>query len=409
MKIAYFDCFAGISGDMILGALVHAGLDPELLRREIDKLGLRDVDVTFEATRRQGIGGTRAKVHVPGGLLPEDEHHLDPDSVADAGHHHAHTHLGDILRIIEHSDLDEGTRTSAVGIYRRLADAEAQVHGVSIDEVGLHEVGAWDAIVDIVGAVAGLRLLGVDEVYASPLRCGTGMLTCAHGQYPVPAPAVVALCQDVPMVQTDICAELITPTGAAIVTALAASFGPAPPFRQQQVGYGAGGRDLTALPNLLRVRIGQTSQPRESDKAVVVEANIDDMNPEVYGYLFELLLARGARDVFTTPVHMKKGRPGNLLSVLVDEGQLETIIDTVLAETTTIGLRFHHVERRKLVRSSVLVQTEYGEVRVKACLLDERRRLAPEFDDCARLARENNVPILSVYDAAATQAAAKER
>ena len=409
MKIAYFDCFAGISGDMILGALVHAGLEPELLRQEIDKLGLQGVDITFGAVRRQGIAGTRAEVHVPGGVLPEDEHHLDPESVQDGRRHPAHTHLSDILRIIEHSDLDKDTRGRAVRIYQRLAEAEAQVHGVSVDDVGLHEVGAWDAIVDIVGAVAGLRLLGVDKVYASPLRCGTGILTCAHGQYPVPAPAVAALCRDVPVVQTDIAAELITPTGAAVITELAASFGPAPPFRQQQVGYGAGRRDLAELPNLLRVRMGQTSQHRERDEAVLVEANIDDMNPEVYGYLFELLLARGACDVFTTPVHMKKGRPGNLLSVLVDESQLDAIIDTVLAETTTIGLRFHHVERRKLERSSVLVRTEYGEVRVKACLFDERRRLAPEFDDCARLARENDVPILSVYDAAAAQAAVQER
>jgi len=409
VKIAFFDCFSGISGDMILGALVHAGLEPDVLRGEIGKLGLEGVEISFEAVRRHGIAGTRAEVHVPGGTLPEDEHHLDPASVQEDHPHPAHTHLGDILQIIDRSGLDEDVRATAIRVYQRLAEAEAQVHGLSIDDVGLHEVGAWDAIVDIVGAVAGLRLLGVDEVYASPLRCGTGVLNCAHGQYPVPAPAVAALCRDVPLTQTDIAAELITPTGAALVTALALAYGSAPPFRQEQVGYGAGRRDLAELPNLLRVRIGQTLQHHESDEAVVVEANIDDMNPEVYGYLFELLLARGARDVYTTPVHMKKGRPGTLLSVLVDEAQQDTIIDTVLAETTTIGLRFHRVERRKLARSSVQVTTVYGQVRVKASHADGYRRLAPEFDDCARLARQNDVPILSVYDAAVAQAAAEER
>ena len=404
MIIAYFDCFSGISGDMVLGAMVDAGLDAELLRLEIDKLNLGDVRVHFSPTERHGIAATRAEVEVEGGPLAaaDEQHQIAGGTNAAAGNvdHHIHRHVEEVLEVLRQSRLDEEVREKAIEIFRRLAAAEARVHGVATEEVHLHEVGTADALVDIVGAVVGLRLLGVEQVFSSPLRCGSGFVQCAHGRYPVPVPAVMELCSGVPLIQTDATSELITPTGAAIITGLAPSFDPPPEFRLRSVGYGAGRRPGREIPNLLRIRIGETEGVLARDQAVLVEANIDDMNPEVYGYLFDRLLAGGARDVYVTPVHMKKGRPGSLLSVLADAVQLDRVADIVLSETTTTGLRYHYVERRKLERSSVTVATAYGPVRVKTASFDGVARHAPEYDDCARLARLKTVPILTVYEAA---------
>jgi uncharacterized protein (TIGR00299 family) protein len=411
MKIAYFDCFSGISGDMVLGALIDAGLPPARLQEQIDRLGLQGVRLDIQRTSRHGIAATRVRVLVGGAEVSlEHEYHLEPATdlhhhrgeaaAGDQGHSHAHHHLEDLLSRLARSDLEPELKQTASRVFQRLAEAEALVHGTSVDQVHLHEVGALDALVDIVGAVAGLRLLGVDEVHASPLRFGTGFAHCAHGRYPVPVPGVLALCQGVPVEQTQIRAELVTPTGAAIITTLARSFGSPPPFRQQAVGYGAGSRDLEEIPNLLRLRLGESSAALKGDRLVLIEANIDDMNPQVYGYLFDLLLEQGARDVYLTPVHMKKGRPGSLLSVLADEESFELLAALVLAETTTIGVRYHPVERRKLERQIRTVDTPYGPVRLKVCDLDGRRRASPEYDDCARLARQHQVPILAVYEAA---------
>ena len=404
MIIAYFDCFSGISGDMVLGAMVDAGLDAELLRLEIDKLNLGDVRVHFSPTERHGIAATRAEVEVEGGPLAaaDEQHQIAGGTNAAAGSvdHHVHRHVEEVLEVLRQSRLDEEVREKAIEIFRRLAAAEARVHGVATEEVHLHEVGTADALVDIVGAVVGLRLLGVEQVFSSPLRCGSGFVQCAHGRYPVPVPAVMELCSGVPLIQTDATSELITPTGAAIITGLATSFEPPPEFRLRSVGYGAGRRPGREIPNLLRIRIGETEGILARDQAVLVEANIDDMNPEVYGYLFDRLLEGGAKDVYVTPVHMKKGRPGSLLSVLADAVQLDRVADIVLSETTTTGLRYHYVERRKLERSSVTVATAYGPVRVKTASFDGVARHAPEYDDCARLARLKTVPILTVYEAA---------
>lgn len=426
MKIAYFDCFSGISGDMILGALIDAGLDATLLQAEIDKLGIAKLQLNFHPVSKHAIAATWAEVQIGASSITADqEHHfeLQPsspeaspppkhhDHSTEPHHHHTHEtnkadhkdshhHLDDILKLINTSSLDNAVKASACRIYQRLAEAEAQVHGAPVDKVHLHEVGALDAVVDIVGAVAGLHLLQVEKVYASPLRCGTGMVRCAHGRYPVPVPGVLALCRDIPMQQTDIAAELITPTGAAIITTLATEFGTAPLHLLQSVGYGAGQRDLEQIPNLLRLRLGQTTNTLQTDQALLIEANIDDMNPEVYSYLYELLLDQGAKEVYITPVHMKKGRPGNLLSVLIDETQLDLFSRTILSETTTIGIRYHRVERQKLHRQIITIDTAYGPVRAKLCRLDTIERLAPEYEDCARIARMQAVPILDVYTAA---------
>ena len=401
MKIAYFDCFSGISGDMILGALLDAGLALEDLNREIAKLGVQDVAIECESTARHAIAATRAKVCVAGAPLADAEHHLD----LSGEHPHAHAHLKDITGRIADSRLDCVVKERSIRVFERLCAAEAEVHNAAPAEVALHEVGAFDALIDVVGAVAGLQLLGVAEVCASPLRFGTGFVRCAHGRYPVPVPGVLALCRDVPTEQTDIRAELVTPTGAAIITTLARSFGPQPPFCQQAVGYGAGRRDLEATPNLLRLRLGERAPA--SERVLLIEANIDDMNPEVYGYLFDRLLAQGACDVYATPVLMKKGRPGNVLSVLTPADRLDELAEIVLRETTTIGLRYYGVERRVLERQVRTVATPYGEVGVKFSCIGGRRRAAPEYEDCTRLAQEHQVPLLSVYEAACA-AATKE-
>ena len=401
MKIAYFDCFSGISGDMILGALLDAGLALEDLNREIAKLGVQDVAIECESTARHAIAATRAKVCVAGAPLADAEHHLD----LSGEHPHAHAHLKDITGRIADSRLDCVVKERSIRVFERLCAAEAEVHNAAPAEVALHEVGALDALIDVVGAVAGLQLLGVAEVCASPLRFGTGFVRCAHGRYPVPVPGVLALCRDVPTEQTDIRAELVTPTGAAIITTLARSFGPQPPFCQQAVGYGAGRRDLEATPNLLRLRLGERAPA--SERVLLIEANIDDMNPEVYGYLFDRLLAQGACDVYATPVLMKKGRPGNVLSVLTPADRLDELAEIVLRETTTIGLRYYGVERRVLERQVRTVATPYGAVGVKFSCIGGRRRAAPEYEDCTRLAQEHQVPLLSVYEAACA-AATKE-
>ena len=399
MKIAYFDCFSGISGDMVLGALLDAGLDLALLNDEIAQLGLGDLTVKSEKTARHAIAATYAQVHIGGeSVAARDEDHLDLSDKDHSHHHHHHHHLEELTGRISASGLDDSVKEQSIRIFERLAAAEAEVHGLSPTEVHLHEVGALDALVDVVGAVAGLRLLGIDEIHSSPLRFGTGFTRCAHGRYPVPVPGVLALCHGVPTEQTDIRAELVTPTGAAIITTLASSFGAQPPLRQSAVGYGAGSRDLEAVPNLLRVRLGESERP--SEDLVLIEANIDDMNPEVYGYLFEALLERGARDVYATPVFMKKGRPGNVLSVLADVTKLDELSAIILRETTTLGLRYHSVLRRILEREIRSVDTPFGTIRVKFSHLDGRQRAAPEYEDCARLAREHQVPLLSVYEAA---------
>jgi hypothetical protein len=424
MKIAYFDCFSGVSGDMILGSLVDAGLDPTLLVSELDKLGLDGVTVSFEDTYRKAIKATQARVSTTQTCLPAHTHGDDhlvlhehtPDTAV------SHRRLQDILAILQSGRLHPDDAATATDIFTRLAQAEAHVHGLSAgQDVTLHEVGAVDAIIDIVGAVAGLRLLGIEEVQASPLRCGTGFVSCAHGRYPVPVPGVLALCENIPLVQTDVEAELITPTGAAIITTLANHFGTPPPFRQTAVGYGAGSRDLDEQPNLLRLRLGevsevhgngssiagdddsmwmQTSADNHTDQVIQLEANIDDMNPEVYGYVIDLLLEKGARDVYLTPVLMKKGRPGTLLTALADEGNMEAVCEAILVETTSLGVRYSLKTRRILPRRMTTASTPYGDIRVKTTTAGAHSRFAPEYEDCAMLARLKGVPILSVYKAA---------
>ena len=381
MRLAYFDCHAGVSGDMILGALVDAGLQVEVLQRELDKLGLEDVVLQDGKVQRHGIAATKI------------------DVVAEEGHHHRR--LKDVLDIIDAADISSGAKRQARAIFRRLAEAEAEVHGTSVDRVHFHEVGAADAIADIAGAVIGLEQLGVERVYASRLRFGRGTTRSAHGVLPVPVPAVVALCRDVAAERTEIPYELVTPTGAAILTTLAEQIGAVPPpFRTRRIGYGAGSRDMDQVPNLLRLEIGDSEARLQTDALNLIETNIDDMTPEIYGYLIDRLFTEGARDAYLTPVIMKKGRPGVVLSVLADPDRTQSATDLIFRETTTLGVRIRRVERQTVSRRTEVVETAFGPVTVKVANYGGRTRSAPEFEDCARIANEQEVPILDVYRAA---------
>lgn len=381
MRLAYFDCHAGVSGDMILGALVDAGLQVEVLQRELDKLGLEGVVLQDEKVKRHGIAATKI------------------DVVAEEGHHHRR--LQDVLGIIDAADISSGAKRQTCAIFRRLAEAEAEVHGISVDRVHFHEVGAADAIADIAGAVIGMEQLGVERVYASRLRFGRGTTRSAHGVLPVPVPAVVALCRNVAAERTEIPYELVTPTGAAILTTLAEHIGAVPaPFRTRRIGYGAGSRDMDQVPNLLRLEIGESESPLQTDTLTLIETNIDDMSPEIYGFLIDRLFTEGARDAYLTPVIMKKGRPGVVLSVLADPDRTQSFTDLIFRETTTLGIRIRRVERLTISRRRKVVETAFGPVAVKVASYGGRRRVSPEFEDCARIASEQDVPILEVYRAA---------
>ncbi len=382
MRIAYFDCFAGASGDMILGALLDAGVEPDVWQGELNKLNLSGYELKIDRVQKQGIAATEVRV-----------------LVSDGGQER---HLAEIEELIGASQLPNGVKETSVEVFRRLAVAEAKVHGTTPDRVHFHEVGGADAIIDIVGAVVGLRLLGAKEIYASALPLGHGFVDCAHGRLPLPAPATVELLQGVPVLSRDVEGELVTPTGAAILTTLAQGFGPFPPMTVEQIGYGAGQRDFP-FPNLLRLLVGTTSPTLDArmETLTLLETNIDDLNPELYGHLMERLFTAGALDVYLTPVQMKKNRPGVLLSVTCPPTQAEALAALVFAETTTIGLRRQEVQRWALARERVEVETPYGTVGVKVAKLSGRVVTAsPEYEDCRRLALKSGVPLKKVYAAA---------
>jgi uncharacterized protein (TIGR00299 family) protein len=382
MRIAYFDCFAGASGDMILGALLDAGIKPEVWQGELSRLNLSGYELRIDRVQKQGIAATAVRVLVSEGSQER--------------------RLAEIEELIGASQLPAEVKETGVEVFRRLAVAEARVHGTTPDRIHFHEVGGVDAIIDIVGAVLGLQLLGIEEVYASALPLGHGFVDCAHGRLPLPAPATVELLQGVPVLSRDVEGELVTPTGAAILTTLARGFGPFPPMTVEGIGCGAGQRDFP-FPNLLRLLVGTTSTALDArmETLTLLEANIDDLNPEFYGHLMERLFTAGALDVYLTPVQMKKNRPGVVLSVTCPPAQAEALAALVFAETTTIGLRRQEVQRWALARERVEVETPYGAVGVKVARLGGKVMTAsPEYEDCRRLALERGVPLKEVYTAA---------
>ncbi len=385
MKTAYFDCFAGIAGDMVLGALVDLGLDIEKLKAELQKLNVSGWDITAEKVKKKGIAGTHVTV------VTEEQK--------------AHRHLHHITDIINNSALSDSVKDKSTAIFSNLAEAEAKVHDTTIDKIHFHEVGALDAIVDIVGTVVGLELLGIGKISSSPIVTGYGFVDCEHGKMPVPAPATAELLKDVPSYAGEISKELTTPTGAAIITTLGTFFGARPQMKIERVGYGAGTRDLE-IPNLLRVMVGtEIKNAHDTDRVTLIETNIDDMNPQFYNYVTDKLYDAGALDVYTTAVTMKKNRPGILLTVLVPEELVDSVTEIIFSETTTIGVRLQNINRRKLRREIVTVKTQYGEVRVKVSFSGKRKlNIMPEYDDCRKIAAEKDVPIQTVFDEARTRA-----
>jgi pyridinium-3,5-bisthiocarboxylic acid mononucleotide nickel chelatase len=450
MRIAYLECFSGMSGDMFLGALIDAGVPPRILGEAVAALG---VGARLDISRvvRSGISATKVDVWVDGERdLPRSEYWAaQAQNVArapspapgqhDHGHHHhdhgndherhyeqsaahqslragapaphEHSHgrgLNEIREIIGKAAINDTAKKTAIAIFEALGAAEAKIHATSIEEVHFHEVGAVDAMVDIVCAAVGAEALGLDEIICSPLNVGGGMVKCAHGTFPVPAPATVELLKDAPVYSSGLQAELVTPTGAAIVSTLATRFASFPEMRIEKSGYGAGSRDFAGHPNVVRLTIGEAATGHAaktaSDTVTVLEANLDDLNPQVFGYVMDRLLEEGALDAFAVPVQMKKNRPGALLTVLCQPEHASALTELLFTETTTLGVRRRDELRHTLARRWENVRTQWGDVRIKIGSMNGTvTNYAPEYEDCRRIASEHRVPLKTVMQAAARE------
>jgi uncharacterized protein (TIGR00299 family) protein len=437
MRIAYLDCFSGISGDMFLGALIDAEVSPKLLEETAAAL---DIGARLEISKvvRGGISATKVDVYANGEKdLPreafweqqENDHahghahdHGREHSHGDSHEHHRHGHdhehgrgLNEIRRIIEKAAISSTAKATAIKIFETLGQAEAEIHNVSIDQVHFHEVGAVDAMVDIVCAAVGAESLAVEEWVCSPLNVGGGTVKCAHGTLPVPAPATLKLLRDAPVYSSGPQVELVTPTGAALVKTLSARFAPFPAMKIEKAGYGAGTRDFPEHPNLLRLTIGEAAladdastspgtSPTSNDSITVLEANLDDLSPQVLAYAMERLLAEGALDVFSVPVQMKKSRPGALLTVLAKMEDANRLTKTIFAETTTLGVRRREEQRQTLSRRWETVDTTWGPVRIKIANMNGSvSNYAPEYEDCRTLAEAQHVPLRTVMQEAIQQ------
>ncbi len=379
MKIVYFDTIAGISGDMVLGAFVSAGLSVDELSKELRKLSIQGFELRASHVERSGIAAVKLDVVI-----------LDQPKY--------HRHLKDINEVIEKSELSNAVKDRAKKIFHEIAVAEAKVHNTTIEKIHFHEVGALDSIVDIVGSAICIEEFGVEKIYSSPVKLGSGgFIAAEHGEMPIPTPATVEILKNYPTVLTGIHFELTTPTGAAIIKALSSGVLAQERIRIEKIGYGAGTRDLEKIPNLLRVVIGELEPEYHEDELVTIETNIDDLNPEIYPFVLERLFGAGAHDAYLIPIIMKKGRPGVLLSILVNRDKLDAILKVVFSETTTLGVRIQHTERKKLPRSKKEVKTSLGIVTVKSVVLDGEERLLPEFEECRRIATERKIPLREVY------------
>ena len=381
MRCGHFDCFSGVAGDMILGALVDAGCPLATLQETVARLALPGVGLTAERVKRHGLAATLVRVDI------------EPDSQS------KHRHLPDILQIIDNAGLEPGVAERATAVFRRLAQAEAHAHGISEQKVHFHEVGAADAIVDIVCGCAGVAALGLERITCSPIPVGNGTVTCEHGVLPVPAPATAELLRGQPIAGCDEQGELTTPTGAAMVTTLATEFGPLPDMVISAIGHGAGTREGHSRPNFLRLIIGEAAGPdvAEQDTVAILEAQVDDATGQTLAYACERLLEAGALDAYIVPIIMKKGRPGQLLTVLCQPGDAAEIEARLLRETSTFGVRRHDTRRTKLAREHAMVETRFGPIRVKIGRRgDEILHAWPEYEDCAATARRANVPLHEV-------------
>jgi hypothetical protein len=377
MRVAHFDCFSGISGDMTLAALIDAGIDAEAIREGVQSLGL-PIHLEVEKVRKGGFAATAVRIEAP--------------------EEHGHRFFPQVEEIVQRGRLTPWQRDLALRIFRRLAEGEAAAHGLPLERVHFHEVGALDSIADIVGAAIGLDLLGADRFTSRSVPTGSGMVKCAHGLMPIPAPGTAELLKGVPLAPSPIKAELTTPTGAAILTTVVEQWVESPVLTVERIGHGAGRRDFPEQPNLLRLFVGTAITPAVRDQVWVLETNLDDLPAELVGYCYDVLLAGGALDVFTTPIFMKKNRPGVLLSVLASEAALPALEEILFRETTTFGIRRYPVNRHKLQRRACTVTTPWGPVQGKLGWLEGRPPVfSPEYEDCARVAREQGVALREVY------------
>jgi uncharacterized protein (TIGR00299 family) protein len=427
MKTLYLDLFSGISGDMFIGALIDLGVDPAKLEAELSKLGLDEYHLHFSRGHKGSIAGVKFDVHLAG----DHDHHGAHQSGHSHNHGHTHSHgpshkhhhhdlertFSEIKGLIETSRLSAWVKDKSISVFHRLAQAEGKIHGLPPDQVHFHEVGAVDSIVDIVGGCISLELLGKPRVLASPVIDGNGWVDCAHGRFPVPTPATMAIlgARQVPVTQCSEPHELVTPTGAALIAEFAESFGPMSGLVAQKIGFGLGTRENKTRPNVLRAILGTSNSKGteldwETDRIAVLESNLDDINAEVLGHFVETALAQGALDVFHTPIQMKKNRPGVLLTVLCAEPDADKFSELILRQTTSFGVRRYVAERRKLKREIVDVQTSYGKVAVKLGRLDGQIvQAAPEYESCRQLATASNVPLKTVYEAAIAAIKANDR
>jgi pyridinium-3,5-bisthiocarboxylic acid mononucleotide nickel chelatase len=391
VKILYYDCFAGISGDMNLGAMIDLGVDPEFLREELRKIEIGSYEIRVNRDQRRGIFGTKLDVILP------------PGEAAPGEHGHGHRSFKDIAGLIEKSNFSDGVKSTSRNIFMKIAAAEAKIHGHSIDEVHFHEVGAIDSIVDVVGAAICFEVLKVDRIISSPVQVGGGFVQCAHGMLPVPAPATAEILTGIPIRSGLVPFETTTPTGAAILAATAGRFADRVHFTPLKIGYGIGQRD-TDVPNVLRVFLGETGdeeqdQDVEVKEACLMECNIDDMNPELYEGIVERLFEKGALDVYLTPIMMKKSRPALKVSIICDDGHRRGIEEVLWLQTSTFGLRVNKIEKLILRRDVSTVKTKYGVLPVKnAYLRGERIKWKLEYEDAKRLAKEKGVSIKAIYD-----------
>jgi uncharacterized protein (TIGR00299 family) protein len=384
--IAYFDCFSGISGDMTLGAFIDLGVSSEWLKAQFEALPVSGFELAVEKVTRNGICAKNVEIQIK----------------EDAGSRN----YKEIIGIIEKSSLSSKVKETSLSIFEKIAEAEAKIHGCPKEQVHFHEVGGIDALVDIVGTALCVEYLKIEKVMASPIPLGRGFVDCAHGTLPLPAPATLDILKGVPIYGTKIPHELVTPTGAAIIVTLADSFEEMPDMFIEKTGYGAGKHTFEGIPNLLRIVMGtrsvvsgKTRKGRQEDKIVMVETCIDDMNPEVFGFLMERLFEKGALDVFWIPIFMKKNRPATMVKVLCSEDLCEQMTDCILSETTSTGVRFYPAKRRMLRRERIVVNTAFGEIAAKQMIeLDGNIRIVPEYEICKKIALEKNLPLRVVYD-----------
>ncbi|MCX7942144.1 MAG: nickel pincer cofactor biosynthesis protein LarC [Dictyoglomaceae bacterium] len=373
--ILYFDCFSGISGDMILGALLDLGLDSELWKKELKKIPLEGYEIKISKKNKGFLQGTDVEI-------------ISYDNKT-------HRHLSDLLEIIEKGDLSKKIKELSKRVFIKIAEAESKIHNEPIEKLHFHEIGAIDTIIDVVGAFIAIELLKIEEVYSSPLPLGEGFVETSHGIIPIPAPATVEILKGIPVYSTGIKGELVTPTGAGIITTLAKGFGPIPHMKIHRIGYGTGKKDFP-IPNLLRVFIGDRVFEVKEDKNLVIEANIDDMNPQIYGYLMEKLFEKGALDVTLTPIFMKKGRPGILLTILLEPWKEQEITEILFKETSTIGFRKYYVDKVMMDREIKEVDTSWGKIRVKISRYGTFEKITPEYEDCKKISEKEGIPLIKV-------------